>query len=389
MKAVAIAAGVVLNTLLLTAALLWTDPFARINLVLDAAFSAAPKWTQVTNLARDPRIQDIYHGEHPFATFQRAAEYWRTQPGKRRVILVGNSQMFSLSLAPGEVPQTTPEHTYPDLVMARLQSDGMLTYRLAAPGLSYSEALFEINYLLTHPDLRPSLVLLQMNYQTFWNGGIRESLLELLDDGNFRQQVRHIALSGKPYADDFASAVRRYEEGVTQAGTPRREHQDGFGSSVENLARHELSGVAVLQRSREAKDSFEEMLYRARIYFLRIKPSNARSIMGPQLTRSQAAVEAIAESCGNAGVRLAMFTAPVNPAVSLYRSPEDKSRFQTFVRTIADRYRVPVADLESSVAAELWGRQLNGPDPLHMGRAAHVVVAGQVSSFTRNALEAQ
>jgi hypothetical protein len=131
------------------------------------------------------------------------------------------------------------------------------------------------------------------------------------------------------------------------------------------------------------------MLYRARIYFLRIKPSTARSIMGPQLTRSQAAVEAIAESCRNAGVRLAIFTAPVNPAVSLYRSPDDKSRFQSFVRATAERYRVPVADLEASVAAQFWGRQLNGPDPLHMGRAAQAVVAARVASFTLDALEAR
>jgi len=97
MKALAVAAGVLVNTLLLTTVLLWIDPFARINSVLDAAFGAAPKWTQVANLAHDPRIQDIYHGEHPLATFQRSAEYWRTQPGKRRVVLIGNSQMFSLS----------------------------------------------------------------------------------------------------------------------------------------------------------------------------------------------------------------------------------------------------------------------------------------------------
>src|SRR5262249_37648076 len=146
--------------------------------VLDTAFGATPKWTQVTNLARDPLIQDISHGEHPLAAFQRAAEYWRTQPGKRRVVMIGNSQMFSLSLAPGEFPQAALEHTYPDLVMDRLQPEGVLTYRLAAPGLSYSEALCEIDYLLSHPDLRPSLVVLQLNYQAFWNSEIRESLLE-------------------------------------------------------------------------------------------------------------------------------------------------------------------------------------------------------------------
>src|SRR5262249_1131212 len=220
-----------------------------------------------------------------------------TQAGMRRVVLIGNSQMFALSLGPGEFPQAALEHTYPDQVMDRLQREGVLTYRLAVPGLSYGEALFEIDYLLSHPDLRPSLVVLQLNYQAFWNSGIRESLLELLDDSNFRGHMRERSLSGEPYADDFASAVRKYEERAIQRDSSRPAHQDGFGSSVENFTRQQLSVVAALQRSPEAKDSFEEMLYRMRIYFLRIQPRTSRSITGPQLTRSQAAVEAIASSC--------------------------------------------------------------------------------------------
>jgi len=389
MRAFAIAAGILAHTLLFTVALLWIDPFARVNSALDAAFGAAPKWTQVTNLVHDPRIQDIYHGEHPLITFQHAAGYWRSQPGKRRVVLIGNSQMFSVSLAPGEFPQTALEHTYPDLVMARLESQGVLTYRLAAPGLSYSEALCEIDYLLGHPDLRPALIVLQMNYQTFWNSGIRDSLLELLDDRDFRQQAKRLARSGKPYADDFASALAKYEGRDAPPGSARATPHNRFGSRLENFTRQELSAVAVFRRGHDAKDSFEEMLYRARIYLLRIKPSTARSIQGPQLTRSQAAVEAIAESCRGVGVHLAIFTAPVNPAVSLYRSPEDKSRFEGFVRAVAERYRLPLADLETSVAGELWGRQLNGSDPLHMGRSAQAVVAAEVAPFIRKALEEQ
>src|SRR5262249_40174712 len=155
----------------------------------------------------------------------------------------------------------------------------------------------------------------------------------------------------------------------------RPPQENGFGWSVENFTRRELSTVPVFRRRPDRKDSFAELLYRMRIYFLRIKPSTARSIMGPQLTRSQAAVEAIAESCRLAGVRLAIFTAPVNPAVSLYRSPEDKSRFEGFIRRVSERYQLPVANLESSVEDKLWGRQLNGPDPLHMGRTAQAVVA--------------
>jgi hypothetical protein len=388
MKAFLTAAGVLLNTLMLTCALLWVDPFDRISSVLDRAFGAAPKWTQVTNLVRDPLTQDIYHGEHPMTTFARVADYWRTQPGKKRVVLIGNSQMFSVSLAPGELPQPATERTYPDLIRPLLPSDDVLLYRLAAPGLSYSEALAEIDYLLCHPDLRPSLVVLQVNYQTFWNSGIRDSFFELLNDPGFHEHARQLAHSDSPYADDFATALTKYEERDKGPASKKPVQPNGFGSRLEDLTRQELSAASLFRRRPDTKDSFDELLYRARIYFLRIKPSTARSIMGPQLTRSQAALEAIAEACRASGVRLAIFTAPVNPAVSLYRSTEDKSRFQGFVHTVAERYRLPVVDLESSVSDRLWGRQLDGPDPLHMGRTAHTLVAGKMALFIRDVLEA-
>src|SRR5262249_17286199 len=113
------------------------------------------------------------------------------------------------------------------------------------PGLSYSEALCEIEYLLGHPDLRPSLIVLQMNYQAFWNGGIRDSFLELLDDRAFRQQARQLAQSRKAYADDFASALLKYEEREASPRSANPPQDGGFGSPLDTFARQKLSAVTV------------------------------------------------------------------------------------------------------------------------------------------------
>jgi hypothetical protein len=228
---------------------------------------------------------------------------------------------------------------------------------------------------------------LQVNYQAFWNGGIRDSLLELLSDPAFHARVEELAHSGRPYADDFASALNKYQERNTAgAGEQKVAKPAGFGAGIEEFTRRELSGLTAFRRRHQDKDSFEGMLYRARLYFLRINPSNARSISGPQLTRSQAAIEAIAQSCRDANVRLAIFTAPLNPAVTLYRSRDDKSRYEGFVRDVAQRHNIPMLDLERSVKGSLWGRQFNGPDPLHMGRTAHQVVAQKITPFIRDVM---
>jgi lysophospholipase L1-like esterase len=74
-------------------------------------------------------------------------------------------------------------------------------------------------------------------------------------------------------------------------------------------------------------------------------------------------------------VRLLLFHAPVNPNVVLYRTPEDREAYRQFVAGIASRYGLPLFDFENSISAEHWGHLLNGPDPLHMGRAGQQQMA--------------
>ena len=370
------AIGLLAATVLLTAGLLWLDPFALVSAVLDAAFGAAPTWTQVSNLAEDPRIQEVSHGDHPLGALKQLENYWQTKPGAPKVVLIGNSQMLEMSLAPDERPTAIAEHTYPDLVASHFAEHGVLTYRLAAPGMSYSEALWYLDYLRVHPALRPSALVLQVNYQAFWNGAIRDSLLEMLADPSFRAQIDAEAQSSEPNAIDFQNALKQFDERQAHASTPAVAH--GFGARLEDIVRAPLQSSAFERRRAHVKQSFEQMLYRGRLYVLHVKPSNARSIAGPRLTRSQASLQAIARASAEANIRLVLFTAPLNPRVSLYASSEDRQRFQQFLDGFVAKYDLHLFDLERSVDADLWGRQFNSPDPLHMGRKAHRLVADRM-----------
>ena len=390
MSTTATAVGVLSSTLLLTAALLWVDPFDKISSLLDRGFGAAPRWTQLSNGDDNPLIHDASHGDHPLASFDRVADHWQKSPSAPKVVLIGNSQMFAISLAPGEPPPSGAEHTYPDLVAQTLARRGVLCYRLAAPGMSYSEALWYLDYLLSRAALRPSAIVLQLNYQAFWNGGIRSSMFELLSEPAFRARVEQRARSGEPYAEDFQNALTKYDEDKARAASrPKEPTTQAFGVVVEETVRTELQGAWLFRQRHTVKESFEQMLYRARIYFLRIKPSNARSISGPRLTRSQAALDTIAAVSREAGVRLVLFSAPLNPRVSLYASAEDKARFDSIVDGLAAKYGLRLFHLEDTVAAPLWGRLFNGPDPLHLGRRAHQLVADEIVGAVSAALDGE
>jgi hypothetical protein len=374
------------NTLLFLAALFWLRPFERANRLLDDVFGAPPEWTDVTNLFTDPDTQEVTHGDHPRASFEHLATYWASHPGFRHIVFIGNSQMHAMTLAPGEARPTEPEKTYPDLIPRKSGASAeSLVYRLSAGGLSYTEALWYVEYLLSRPDLKPDVIVLQINYQAFWQAGIRDGLLELLRLPAFRRRVEAIACEKQPFSDTFQEALNRSATmQMANASTGQAPPNSPFADLLENRIRGLLSKTPGFSERHNVKDTFLEMLYRGRLYFLRLKPSTPRSITGVRLIRSQAAVEEIARRCQESSVRLILFHAPLNPAVKLYRTPLDRKSHYAWIRGLATRYQLSVFDLENAIPAEDWGRLLNGPDPLHMGRKAHHEMAQRMAEILAN-----
>jgi hypothetical protein len=384
-------AAVLFSTFCVLAILLAINPFQQASSLLDTAFGSPPPWTQVGNLYSDPHTQDVTHGENPVPGLQVLAEYWQQYPGSMRLLFVGNSQMHTVSLARGEAKPTGPEKTYVDVItndVAREHSD-KLVYRLSSSGMSYPEALWELMYMINKPELEPNVVVLQMNYQAFWTGGIRESLLPLLADPQFRAKVGGTAHSDTGYALVFQDALRRYHDtytvkqqvpdsasSVSVPGVVTASANAGY--AIETYARRQIDSVTLLRRRTESEEDFAQLLYRCRLYFLKLKPSTARSIEGSRLLAARSAVAGIAEVCSRNHIHLIMFYAPVNPLVSLYRTSEDKASYRSFVAGVAASGRIPLYDFENSIPAEDWGNLLNGPDPLHMGRRANRDFAQQM-----------
>ena len=391
MRRLASALGILASSLLILAGLIHADPFQAASDVMDKLFGVAPKWTQVTNLFCDPRTQEITHGDAPTDSIGVLKRYWHERGRATRVIFFGNSQMHAISLAAGELPSARPEKTYVDQIIEQEEQSepDELLYRLSFSDMSYPEVLWDLYYMFEDSDLRPQMVVLQMNYQSFWAGGIRDSMLPMLRRPAFRKRIEDLAGSGLPYASAYADAIARYDRTVTkQAATAELRDESGIASvfspvitpgyAIETRTRMWIDEVIPENRRAALKDSFENTLYRGRLYFLQLKPSTARSISGSRLRASRSAVDSIAALCAAHQTRLLLFHAPVNPNVSLYRTVEDRQSYRSFVASVSAKYDVPLFDFEDSIGSKYWGHLLNSPDPLHMGRAGHELMAKQL-----------
>ncbi|MEZ5356535.1 MAG: SGNH/GDSL hydrolase family protein [Bryobacteraceae bacterium] len=376
MKAAAIAAAAIGLTVCLTGALLAVRPFDKANQALDWMFGAPPAWTQVKNLVRDERIQELSRGERPLASFRALRKHWEGRTG-RRVCFIGNSQMLAVSLAASEERSEETEPTYVDRLALDGDKLGLLVYRLSAPGMSYPEALWYVHYLLLEERIRPDEVVLQINYQAFWNAGIRGGMLEMLEQDRFREVIEREAAGNAAYAETFREALRTWKQ--MREKKPETAAADArVGERVEAATRKRLGELFPrFAERRTHKDDLLEMLYRLRVYVLQLKPSTARTITGTRWERSRAAVEAIVEACREKQVKVLLFHAPLNPKVKLYRSERDRQNYREFVETVAGREGVQLVDLEHAVPAQYWGRWMNGPDPLHLGRKGHKLMAAR------------
>jgi hypothetical protein len=380
MKRAVSAAGVLLSTLVLFSALVRVQPFDWVSALLDRAFGAAPKWTDVQDLYRDPQKQEVSRGEHPLESFATLAQFWGAHPGLPRVVFIGNSQMQSVTLAAGEAPYQEPAKTYVDLVGDRgLQEGKFLAYRLSAGGMSYEEALWYVYYLLSIPEIKPDAIMLQINYQFFAQSGLRDGMLELLQDARFRQQIETEANAGMPDSQGLQMLLARFRS-INERAAPATDGEQAASSvsiagALENRVRDGLEKLPEFSQSWKGKESFLQMLYRIRLYILRVSPGSSRSITGPRLLQSRASVENIARMCRESNVQLMLYHAPLNPNVKLYSSPSDKEKHYAFVRDLAARYQLPVGEFEESIPSQDWGKLLNGPEVLHLGRAGHKELA--------------
>ena len=378
MKAVGSVAVVLATTIALVAGLFAVRPFDKASQGFDRAFGATPQWTQVSRLVHDPRTQELSRGDAPRRSFDTLAAYWGGAPAAAKVLVIGNSQTIAVSLAPGEEPPTEDEPTWTDLITRHLAGRSArpaLVYRLAAPGMSYTEALFYIEYMALYPELRPDVLVIQLNYQSFWNGGIRAGMFELLDEPRFRAAADAESRSGRPFADAFAYALREHDAHARPAAAMSA--TAGFGAAFETATRRWLERIPGFGARHVQKEDLAELLYRMRIYLLRLRPTTARSIAGTRFVQAGASIQAILAFCRDRAIRPVLFVAPVNPRLNLYRTPEDLERFMALVRDI-EAGGVVVEHLEDAVPAEMWGRQFDGPDPLHLGRKGHAALAGRL-----------
>ena len=373
------------------------NPFDKGLHLVTWLFHAGNEKALVHNLYKDPQTQEISCGDHPLAGLGTLASFWDRYPNREHIYFMGNSQMLSMVLSPDEpLPGSTPERTYPDLVFAHYKAelgDKALFYRIAVPNINYMEALWYLQYLLTVPELRPTRLVLQLNFQTFRILGIRDGMLEMLSNRSFHAAISSEARSGTPRASTFQTALDHYakfaaerEQARTEAaGQSQSQAQAkatntsqtgitesvGFGNLMESAVRNELAKVPGWSSLHAMRASFLDLLYRLRVFVLNIKPTTRRSIGGVALAANVSSLEQIAATCRRNGIVLILVNVPQNPSAPLYRTEQDRRAYEEVIRHISERYNLPLYDFETRIPREDWGVWIDGPDPIHMGREGH------------------
>jgi hypothetical protein len=337
----------------------------------------------VYSLFTDPNTQEVSNGEHPLESLRTLESSWCSVPKERRYILTGNSQTLTVLLTPSEPRPTEVEPTYPDLLLDRLNAAGASVhgYRLSAPNISYMEVLWYLNYLLVHPCLVPGEFVIQLNFEAFRKTGVREGMLELLQDAQFASSIGQEAGSNAAYRSTFQQAIDQYkariakqkgsETGGASISKTGLTEAWGAGNVLETKTRAALDRLSLFKSRGKLKGGLLNALYLARVRLLGITPTTKRSLGGSTLTLNVSSIERIGELCGRNGIRLVFFNAPQNPDMPLYRTSVDREQYQQTISRLAHEFGQGYYDFENSIPGLMYGIWIDGPDPIHFGRAAH------------------
>lgn len=373
--------AITLTGVILAALLMW-DPFAHVKSAIGKA-APALEGAKVTHYFSDPVTQEVSNGQHPLASLRLLETRWCSARADRRYILSGNSQTMTVVLSPSEAPEQEAARTYPDILLERLVASGFSGhgYRLSAPNLSYVEVLWYLTYLISHPCLGPDEFVVQLNFETFRKTGIRDGMLELLADPTFAAAAERESRLTAPYSGAFQQAIDRYKSMVAKqsggqigaASTSRTGlvESAGLGGVIETAARDRLNQLPAFKTRAILKAELLDIMYLMRVNLLGITPATKRSLGGGALTANVSALDRVGKLCRDGNIRLVYFNAPQNPSAPLYRTSADREEYQQIVAQLVHKDAQAYFDFESSIPAPMWGVWVDGPDPIHFGRAAH------------------
>lgn len=147
------------------------------------------------------------------------------------------------------------------------------------------------------------------------------------------------------------------------------------GNRLETWLRIVLDRSAGFRHRPIIKDELLTTLYLLRVNVLGITPTTKRSLGGAALAMSVSALERVGVLCAHNHIKLEFFLAPQNPRASLYRTDADRREYQGITEHLIRTYAWRSADFENIIPAPEWGIWIDGPDPIHFGRAAHALMA--------------
>ncbi len=358
--------------------------FGAVAKVVTTVFGGGDEAAALKLYAQDRRTQEVSNGADPLPSLQGVVAHWASEKAERRLVVMGNSQTYAVILAPGERDPGVPVRTYVDLVGSRIGTAGKANvYRLSAPNLSYAEALWYVTYLSRVAAVKPTDLVLQLNYESFRKSGIRDGMLGLLRDPAFASAATETARSATPFGAAFEQAIKRYRELEAKSGPTgdaRASAPAGFGEMAEVSIRKKMDAVGIGTEKHAAKAEFLNVLYLLRVHVLKITPTTPRPLAGAAYEGSVSALDEVATRCRAAGITVRLFLAPQNPGARMWRTEADRDRYRGAAQALSSKFGLRLVDLEKKEPAEQWGVWIDGPDPIHFGLKGHETMAAAMLS---------
>lgn len=346
------------------------DPYYTVARAFTPGDGGASLENQIPDV--DPTTNDPLHGANLLETHST-----RAQPAAdvSLILVSGNSQQFTVAQPAGR-----PAHEaqlMSDLFAAALERRApgrFAVYNASAPNQTFVEQLWQGLYWFRVAPRAPAALIIASSFDTYRKAGIRYGFQTLLDLPAFDAALDPYSVADKAYADELAAAKTAFAEQRAAGLTVEQQEDETF----EGRIREQMEVFAPYRERQTHKVKLYDLLYRVRVA-AGLSPTARRHITGQPWAANWAALEDYVKLARAAGAQVAIYNAPVNPAVSMFYDDE----YRAYVRglqELAMREGCLFADFGGVVPPEHWGQLLDGPDPIHFDQVAHRQMADRLDA---------
>ena len=274
---------------------------------------------------------------------------------------LGNSQLHTIN------EKKNNDKTSSFYLFEKFFNKGYFTLTLSQPNANLQEHLLIYDYVSSFNEIE--LLILPLVFDDFRETGIRENLIELLNNKNIITNLKKSSIGTKLLENNIKKNIS------TKDSTPQEFSEEYLNKKLSNIS-------SVWDNRDFYRSSIIINLRNIRNFIFRIDPSSIRKVIPQRYEDNFLALKEITKLSKKNRTKTILYIAPIRNDVPLPYDLKEYDNFKSQMYSFSKVNNIPIYNFENIIPNEEWGYNINGEskelDFMHFKAMGHKILAEEL-----------